>query len=347
MRIRQANDKDQLAWDAFVLSRPDGIAYHLFAWKMAIEKAYGFHGVYLLAERGGEVCGVLPMIYMKGSFFAGKMVSLPYCDAGGCLACDVATGEALLATARDVATREGAKGLEIRWAGTRPSGADSSGVTGQKVRMLLELPGDSGTLLAGLKSKLRSQVQKPERDGLRTRLGGTELIDDFYGVFAENMRALGSPVHSKRWIVAVVEAFVGAARVGVVYTPEGVPAAAGVMLLHPRTVSIPWASSLRSCNHLNPNMLLYWTFLAFAADGGYAWFDFGRSTQGEGTYKFKKQWGAMPAPLCWQDIAAHGSTKKTGNLTATGRRLAEAAWSRLPLRVTTLLGPTLRRNISL
>jgi len=257
------------------------------------------------------------------------------------------TCEALLVAARDFATQGGAKGLEVRWAGPRNTDPGNGGTTGLKVRMLLDLPGNAETLLVGLKAKLRSQVKKPERDGLRARLGGSELIDDFYGVFAENMRVLGSPVHSKRWIEAVVQTFAGAARVGVVYTPDGTPAAGGVMLLHPRTVSIPWASSLRFCNHLNPNMLLYWTFLAFAADGGYARFDFGRSTPGEGTYKFKEQWGAQPSPLYWQDLTASESTNTAGNLTVTGRRIAEVVWAHLPLRVTTLLGPPLRRNISL
>ncbi|HXV19770.1 MAG TPA: FemAB family XrtA/PEP-CTERM system-associated protein [Desulfuromonadales bacterium] len=347
MRIRLANDRDQSAWDAFVLNHPDGLAYHQYGWKKAVEQAYGFQGAYLLAERGGDVCGVLPMIHLKTPLFAGRLVSLPYCDVGGCLACDAEISEALLRAASDFAAGVAAKGPELRWAGLRNAASASGAAAGQKVRMLLDLPGDSGRLLAGLKSKLRSQVKKPQRDGLRARLGGTELIDDFYGVFAQNMRLLGSPVHSKRWIEAVVEIFAGRARVGVVYTQDGAPAAGGILLLHPRTVSIPWASSLRSCNHLNPNMLLYWTFLAFAADGGYEKFDFGRSTPGEGTYRFKEQWGAKPSPLCWQDLTAPESTGITGNWTATGRRFAEMLWSCLPLRVTTLLGPPLRRNISL
>jgi FemAB-related protein (PEP-CTERM system-associated) len=347
MRIRQAEDTDQVAWDAFVGSHPEGLAYHQFAWKEAVKRAYGFQGVYLIAERGRKICGVLPMIHMKTPPFAGRMVSLPYCDVGGCLASDGETCEALMGVAKVFAIEAAAKGLELRWAGPRSADSDSGGAAGQKVRMLLDVPGDSAALLAGLKSKLRSQVKKPERDGLHARLGGTELINDFYGVFAENMRALGSPVHSKRWIVAVVEAFAGAVRVGVVYTAESVPVAGGIMLLHPRTVSIPWASSLRSCNHLNPNMLLYWRFLSFAADGGFAKFDFGRSTPGEGTYRFKEQWGAKPSPLCWQDLMAPESTSTIGSLTATSRRAAEVVWSRLPLRVTTLLGPALRRNISL
>jgi FemAB-related protein (PEP-CTERM system-associated) len=275
------------------------------------------------------------------------MVSLPYCDVGGCLAEDAETCDALLGVASDLASEGAIKGLELRWAGHRNPESGREAAAGQKVRMTMDLPGDAETLLAGLKAKLRSQVKKPQRDGLRARLGGTELIDDFYGVFAENMRTLGSPVHSKRWIVAVVESFAEAARVGVVYTPEGIPAAGGIILIHPRTVSIPWASSLRSCNHLNPNMLLYWTFLAFAADGGFAKFDFGRSTPGEGTYRFKEQWGAKPSALCWQDLGASESKGATDGLTVAGRRLAKVVWAHLPFRVTTLLGPPLRRNISL
>jgi lipid II:glycine glycyltransferase (peptidoglycan interpeptide bridge formation enzyme) len=190
-------------------------------------------------------------------------------------------------------------------------------------------------------------VKKPLRDGLIVRLGGEELIDDFYKVFAENMHELGSPVHSKGWIRAVIEYFDGSARVGVVYLPWGSPVAAGVILLHPRTVSVPWASSLRRFNHLNPNMLLYWSFLAFAADEGFSRFDFGRSTPGEGTYRFKKQWGAIPSPLFWENRSQSRTKKVSGFLGEAGRNSAKAIWARLPLPTTMTLGPILRRHISL
>lgn len=120
--------------------------------------------------------------------------------------------------------------------------------------------------------------------------------------------------------------------------------------MHPTTVSIPWASSLRRYNRLNPNMLLYWTFLALAADGGHSRFDFGRSTVGEGTFRFKEQWGAKPAPLFWENLSAPeatGAPGTSGVLAHKGRRAAEMLWTYLPLGITTLLGPSLRRNISL
>ena len=64
-------------------------------------------------------------------------------------------------------------------------------------------------------------------------------------------------------------------------------------------LEIPWAASLRTHNRYSPNMLLYWSVLAFACEKGYRNFDFGRSTPGEGTYRFKEQWGARPVQLYW------------------------------------------------
>jgi FemAB-related protein (PEP-CTERM system-associated) len=349
MRIRLADDADQSSWDAFVLRHPNGLAYQLYAWKLAVEQAYGFRGLYLLAEEQGAVCGVLPLIHLKAPLFGGgRFVSLPYCDAGGVLADDQAISNALVVSAEALTKEMHAKVLELRQSG--PVNGDPLRYHGQaagKVRMVLELPDDARRLMDGLKAKLRSQVKKPLRDGLSVRLGGADLVDEFYQIFAENMRDLGSPVHSKAWIRAVVGHFGERARIGVVYTPEGFPVAAGVILLHPKTVSVPWASSLRRFNHLNPNVLLYWSLLAFAADGGFARFDFGRSTPGEGTYRFKEQWGAEPFPLYWEDRLQRNEKKTSGSLERAGRKSAEAIWSRLPLPATNALGPVLRRHISL
>jgi FemAB-related protein (PEP-CTERM system-associated) len=345
MRIRQAKDIDHTSWDAFVLDHPEGLPYQLYAWKKAVEKAYGFRGVYLLAEEHERICGVLPLVWMNIPLLGRKLISLPYCDVGGALAYESAVAAALFAEARKLASLIKFRAVEIRSAVPTSLGCVRNSFPIKKVRMVLELPGDSRTLLAGLKSKLRSQVNKPLRDGLKISLGGLELVSDFYRTFTENMRDLGSPVHSREWIEAVVGFFGERARVGVVYTPGGMPAAGGIILLHRKTVSIPWASSLRRLNHLNPNMLLYWTFLAFAADNGYSRFDFGRSTPGEGTYKFKEQWGARPQPLVWSDLLEVDRKKNT--TLAVKRARMEALWRRLPLEICNSLGPKVRRWISL
>ena len=49
IKIRLAEESDQECWDEFILSHPKASPYHLFAWKKAIEAAYGHKTYYLLA----------------------------------------------------------------------------------------------------------------------------------------------------------------------------------------------------------------------------------------------------------------------------------------------------------
>jgi FemAB-related protein (PEP-CTERM system-associated) len=346
LNIRFATTSDRLSWDTYVLRHPNGTAYQLFAWGMAVEQAYGFHRIYLLAESEGKARGVFPTIDFRLPLIGKQLISLPYCDAGGILADTQEVAQALLEKALTVA-EERRGGCKIRSNCSLPISGENRT---DKVRMVLELPESSEMLLSGLKSKLRSQVKKPWRDGLRAKMGAGELVPDFYGVFAENMRDLGSPVHSRQWIESMVEAYKERVRVGVVYSPDGTPAAAGMILLHQETVSIPWASSLRQYNSLNPNMMLYWTFLAFAADNGFKRFDFGRSSPGEGTWRFKEQWGAVPQPLFWYEMDATGkSVRRPENNVGSSRnrRLAAELWRMLPAVAANWLGPRIRKYISL
>lgn len=340
MQIKTATVQDQPAWDDYVLSHPAGLAYHQFAWSLAIREAYGFESYYLLAAADEKIVGVLPLVDFKIPFFGRRLVSLPYCDVGGCLADSDDIAVSLMAKAADIGKQWNVKKVEIRQVL-----AEKETSSTRKVRMLLDLPESSEELLASFKAKLRSQVKKPIRDGLTAQLGGIELVSEFYQVFCENMRDLGSPVHSCRWIEAVVRNYKKNVRVCLVYTSDGTPAAAGIILLHHETVCIPWASSLREFNRLNPNMFLYWTFLSFAADHGFKTFDFGRSTPDEGTYKFKQQWGALPVPLEWVDLIKTSPVEI--NSSGALRTKVERAWQKLPVSVATAVGSKLRRYIDL
>ena len=349
MQIRMATDADQSDWDNYVLNHPDGLAYHQFAWKKAVNAAYGFADCYLLAEEQGTIVGVFPLIDFNVPFIGQSLVSLPYCDIGGCLADSDVVTAALLKQAVAIGQQKKSRKIEIRQSSVEKE-IPSSG----KVRMLLELPENSEKLLARLKAKLRSQVKKPLRDGLTAKMGGGELVREFYPIFARNMRDLGSPVHSRCWIDSVVAFYGDNCRVGVVYTADGIPAAAGIILLHRKTVSIPWASAVRKYNRLNPNMLLYWTFLSFAADTGYQQFDFGRSTPEEGTYRFKQQWGAQPKPLLWYRLTGSSipSFSQVENIerscnSSSKRELVRSLWQKLPLTVANSVGPQVRKYISL
>ena len=82
LTIRKCTEADKIAWDTYVLGHPKGLAYQLYAWKEAIERAYGFECRYFIAQEEGIVRGVFPSARIHLPFCKGNLVSLPYCDAG-------------------------------------------------------------------------------------------------------------------------------------------------------------------------------------------------------------------------------------------------------------------------
>ena len=215
-----------------------------------------------------------------------------------------------------------------------------------KVRLLLQLPESAEVLMASFKAKLRSQIRRPLKEGLNVKSGGLELLDDFYSVFAVNMRDLGSPVHSKSFIRNIIGLSSGLARLFVVYKDD-VPLACSMTLSGGSVIHNPWASSLRQYSRMSPNMLLYWAMLEYGCKKGFEFFDFGRSTPGEGTYKFKKQWGATDVPLNWIFYSSEkGCNHESGNQKSRFE-MAMEVWKRLPVTVTKIVGPAVRKNIGL
>ena len=82
-QIRPAIDTDRQAWDDYVLSHPKGLAYQLYAWKDAVEWAYGFECPYFIALEGDRVCGVLPLAHIHLPLGKGSLVFCPIVMQGG------------------------------------------------------------------------------------------------------------------------------------------------------------------------------------------------------------------------------------------------------------------------
>jgi len=345
--VEPYDEKYSSAWDDYVLKHPAGNYCQLSGWQRVIESAYGRPAHFWLCRAVGEqIVGLLPSIHLKHPLFGNSLVSMPYLDGGGILADTPEVSRRLLSTAQEYAAARKVAYLELRQL-SRKSYSDeeqAAGSPSDKVQMILPLPESSDALFRGFTAKLRSQIRKPEKEGLEFGWGGTKNIADFYKVFTVNMRDLGSPVHSLNFFEILSSIFHKYCKVGVVYL-HAKPIGAGIIFRFRQTISIPWASTLRTYNHLAPNMLLYWKFLQYAADSDYKFFNFGRSSLHSGTYRFKKQWGAQPHPLSWQYLRLNQEPIMTGS-----RRkflIFMSIWQKLPLSLTVWLGPALRKYISL
>lgn len=362
MRIRLLEQGEDKYWDEYVHRHPRATLCHLYGWGRVIRETYGHQTYYLVAadKKDGKeqgLLGVLPLVHIKCLLFGNTLVSMPFLNYGGLLADAEEAEKLLFDEARTLGLRLGVSNIELRhiypisWTNGQGTMASKDVAVPEpithKVRMLLDLPESSAKLFESFKSKLRSQIRKPQKEGLVAQIGGAELLDEYYQVFSINMRDLGSPVHSKKLFENIFKEFGSSVRLGIVKYKEAATAA-GLIFCFKDTVEIIWASSLKSFNHLSPNMLLYWSLLEYVTDAGYRHFDFGRSTPNEGTYRFKEQWGAKPYTLYWYE---QGTQRESGKLVNVGahryRHKAEEYWQLMPLSIANLLGPLIRKNIPL
>lgn len=295
----------------------------------------------LALNESGQILGGLPITVMRTRLFGHFAISQPYFNYGGPLTDYSNVFDRLLTFGEQLVKDMSLKYAEIRTltqVKKRPSNC-------KKVSMVLPLPHSEALLRQSFGAKVRAQVNKANEFAPSVVFGGSELLDDFYHVLSTNMRDLGTPLYEKAWFESLIEAIPAHAYLCVVYLAER-PVATGFLIQNNSVMEIPWASTLKKVNHMNINMWMYDQILAFAVTKGCSWFDFGRSTYNEGTYRFKKQWGSKPIQHYWYTLGKD-DTNADGGLNPDNPKfkLAIATWQRLPVWVTRLIGPFVAKQL--
>ena len=112
--IRNFRDGDADAWNAYVLAHPEGTFFHLAQWREVLRLAFGHAPHYLLAERNGAICAVLPLAELRSRFFGHALVSTPFCSYGGIISSDQGAHRELTIAACKLARALGVDHLEMR-----------------------------------------------------------------------------------------------------------------------------------------------------------------------------------------------------------------------------------------
>ncbi len=339
--LDEADAAGAAAWDAFVAATPGASYAHLSAWRRILRDSLGLNGIYLRChDSGGGLAAVLPLVRIRSRLLGHSLVSMPYLNEGGAIGAAPAVGR-LLEAAQEEAERSGAGLLELRARYAQPT-LPGLGPARRKVTVVLDLPQAAEELWDhGFSSKLRSQIRRPQKEGLSVRFA-PELCEDFYGVFARNLRDLGTPVHPRSFFAAIQRELPGLVLFGVVYAGSE-PVAAGCGFLWRGELEMTWAGALRDHKRSAPNMLLYWAFMEEGIRRGAHAFNFGRCAPGGGTYRFKQQWGGRDIELPWLQWPDAGAAPPSTE--SAGFGLASRAWQRLPVSLANRLGPALVRRI--
>ena len=335
-----STDATRAEWDRVVSDSPDSTFCHLYGWRSVMQDVLRHESIPLVArDQDGSVQGVMPLVRVRG-VLGHYLISLPFMNDGGPIGSAEAC-ESLAAHALAMARESGAGLLELR---SRRAVAGELQTSFRKVAVHLALPDTVEALWATtFKAKLRSQIRRPAKDGMTAKVGADQL-GAFYRVFARNMRDLGTPVLPRSFFETLKSTFGDAVMFTAVYAADGTAAAASCCLQWRDEIEVTWASSLREFNKLSPNMLLYATMMEHAIGRGARVFNFGRSTPGAATHRFKQQWGGVDIPLPWAFWSKEADAG-TPSADGAGLRLAQTMWKRMPLFVANRLGPVLARQL--
>jgi FemAB-related protein (PEP-CTERM system-associated) len=335
------SSEDAKQWDEFVENHAAATNYHRWNWKRVLERAFSWPTFYLMAKEEGRVRGILPLAWQKSWIFHGCVSSLPVLSTGGIVAETPAAADELLEEAKRITRRVGAKFLELRY---RDEPVDPLQVKNDKVTVVRPLSPDSEKMWAALGTKIRTKIRKAINAGMTAEFAGAEFLDEFYALFCENMRDLGTPVYGRSLFREILAAFPKHTHICIVRL-EGRPIATSFLTGFRDTIEAKWSASVSRYLALKPNMFLYWNLFCFAGRQGYKVFDFGRSTPDSGTHVFKMQWGSETIPLHWAYWLPSGREMPQVSTRNPKYQAAIRIWQKLPVALTRTIGPTLVRHL--
>jgi FemAB-related protein (PEP-CTERM system-associated) len=332
------------AWDDFVRIHPQGTFLHLSSWAPIISSAFKQKPLYLIAEQGSEIVGVLPLIHMSSALFGSSLSSTPFCAYGGPLVLNPEAGKVLIDAAEGIMRSHKLPSLELKFRDQPMLGLlDDRWLSrpGLYVTFRKSISGDADSDMKSIPRDQRRMVRKGIQNGLTSRVGSD--VDTLFQIYSESVRNLGTPVFPKKLFKLIVEAFGKECEILVV-EGEGKPVSA-VMNFKFRDEIMPYyGGSVPDARRLAANDFMYWEIMRRSGAEGFRVFDFGRSKEGTGSYSFKKNWGFKPTPLEYRYLLAEGASIPEKNPNNPKYKLMIQGWKKLPLPIANFLGPFIVRG---
>ncbi len=340
LSVRPLQAGEEIAWDRFVTTQPQGSFFHLAGWKRVIEESFGHSCPYLLTERDGHITGILPLTHLRSRLFGQSLISNAFCVYGGPVAADQESLLALDEAACALAEELGVANVEYRLRQRLHEDWPCDDQTYCTFRKVLDPDPDAN--LAKVRRKQRAMVRKAIKAGLESRLD--EDPRTLYRLYAESLRNLGTPVFGRRYLEILWETFRDKAQILTV-THETRPLASVISFFFRDEVLPYYGGGSKAARDVAANDFMYWEVLRRAVEAGYRRFDFGRSKIGTGAFNFKRHWCFEPQPLFYEHRLFGREAIPQRNPLSPKYAPAIALWKQLPLPVANRIGPILARGL--
>ena len=339
LRVTPLDLDGEARWEAFVAACPEATFFHRVGWKRVIERSFRHACHYLVAEAGGAICGILPLVHVKSRLFGNALISNAFCVYGGPVATDGTARDLLVRHAENLAASLGVDYLEFRSrVPSQPGWACESRLY---ARFRKPLDPDPDKNLMAFSKYRRKTIRKGIKLGLRSETDHN--MDRFYNLYATSVRNLGTPVFSKSYFQSIKAEFGGDCEILIVLKNDR-PVSGITSFYFRDEVHTYYAGATSEARTTNANDFAYWEVMRRAAEFGCHTFDMGRSKRGTGAFEFKSHWGIEPEPLHYEYKLLKTDEIPAVNPLNPKYRAFIALWKRLPLPVANAIGPRIARS---
>jgi len=316
---------------------------------------------YILVFKADEVCAILPIVNTGKAW-----VSLPHFSYGGML---LKHGEKPFPVekiiemisdnehgyyridAKELISDNSITSKKIFIRSLEES-ALVNAVKSEKVTSVIKLPNSSEIMMEMLSSNLRRKIKKAEASDIMIKIGGKELINDFYKVYSKNIYRLNSLNYGISFFNDLIDSWnYGSANFFVAYADEK-PIGAAMLLSYRGFYENAFFATNPEARKYYVSDFLHWEMInncikqksthhspitihhsPFTTH--YSIYSFGRSTISSGVYKYKNHWPVTNYPL--YNYLNFPDFRKNNWLLNI--------WAKLPFAITKPLGAKLVKHI--
>ncbi|WP_137679121.1 FemAB family XrtA/PEP-CTERM system-associated protein [Aurantiacibacter suaedae] len=340
VRLAELSQPDELTRIEAFVALHSGTVFHRPRWLHAVEDGTGQRALGLIAERGGDLTGWMPLTELHSPIFGRTLASAGFAVGGGALAVEERTAQRLIAAVEELAQRLSCSSVELRGG---PARAGWDLLTERYCGFVMPLADSDEAQLAAIPRKQRAEVRKSLNAELEVTIGRDESERAaHYAVYAESVRNLGTPVFPRSLFDAVLDA-IDADILTVRH--QGVPVSSVMSFYHGDAVMPYWGGGTYAARRLRSNDRMYYELMCHARHKGCTHFDFGRSKTGTGPYAYKKTWGFEPEPLTYAEWTVPGCEARDADPLSPQHQSRIAMWKQLPLGVANRLGPVIARGL--
>ncbi len=341
IEICQLADSENEIWNQYVNQSNDSTFFHLAQWQTIFDKVLGHRSYYLMAKAGNDVVGVFPLMNVKSKLFGNALISVPFGVYGGAIANDESIYKVSSERAVKLANELGVDYVEVREQQEAAVASMDWQEKGLYVTFQKELFDTEEENFKAIPRKQRAVVRKGIDYGLISEWDTN--AERFYAMYSGSVRNLGTPVLSKKYYQALLDTFGDKCRV-LTILDKGVPVSSVLNFYFKNQVLPFYGGGPAQARVCKANDFMCWELMRLSVAQGVKVFDFGRSKDGAGSYRFKKHWGFSPEPLHYRFHLVNAKSIPDLSLTNPKYQLAIKIWQKMPLPMTHIVGPMIARD---